>query len=217
MNNLPIGCILCFASTKFPADFLPCDGRELSKNVYSELYSVIGGTWGETTCTFFLPDLRGQFIRGWDNGSGIDPDSGADSIRPFGSEQMDTFQGHSHDLHIDGNISEANLDYESHEITYGTNTFSSNDTLKFKSVITPSESKELNKNIDEFEGKYGHLFKRVLGDFANRLFRNVGIRHSHELPKIEIRDAKNSTFQSVRTSVETRPKNIALMYCIKVK
>jgi len=36
--------------------------------------------------------------------------------------------------------------------------------------------------------------------------------HRHELPEIKVKDASNSTFQKVRVSTETRPKNVALMY-----
>lgn len=41
---------------------------------------------GDGSMTFNLPDLRGEFIRGWDDGRGIDSD------RAFGSVQLDAMQ-----------------------------------------------------------------------------------------------------------------------------
>lgn len=39
IETLPVGCILIFSSEKAPKDFLPCDGRELSKIRYFQLYT----------------------------------------------------------------------------------------------------------------------------------------------------------------------------------
>lgn len=212
MSGIPIGCVLCFATQKYPDDFLPCDGRELSKSAYRELYALIGDTWGETISTFFLPDLRGLFVRGWDDGNGVDPESGADSVRKFGSEQADTFQGHAHDLSINGVMSESELHLKSKSIEYGTNTIQSNNTVSFNEVLTPSEQKTELERIEKVKQGF-------LGSFIGYLakLRSNKIAHRHELPEIKVKDASNSTFQKVRVSTETRPKNIALMYCIKVK
>lgn len=158
MNGIPIGCVLCFATQKYPDDFLPCDGRELSKSVYRELYTVIGDTWGETTSTFFLPDLRGQFVRGWDDGNGVDPESGADSVRKFGSEQADTFQGHAHDLSINGVMSESELHLKSKSIEYGTNTIQSNNTVSFNEVLPPLGTKDRARENRKSEARFLWIF-----------------------------------------------------------
>ena len=212
MNGIPIGCVLCFATQKYPDGFLPCDGRELSKSLYRELYTMIGDTWGETTSTFFLPDLRGQFVRGWDDGNGVDPESGADCIRKFGSEQADSFQGHAHNLSVNGMMSESELHLKSKYIEYGTNTIQNNKTTSFNVVLTPSEQKTELERIER--AKQGFLGS-FIGLFAK--FGSNKIMHRHELPEIKVKDASNSTFQKVRVSTETRPQNVALMYCIKVK
>ncbi|RME58181.1 hypothetical protein D6779_07060 [Candidatus Parcubacteria bacterium] len=47
---------------------------------------------GDGSTTFNLPDLRGEFIRGYDNGRGID------TGRAFGSWQADSFAAHSHGI-----------------------------------------------------------------------------------------------------------------------
>ena len=213
MDNLPIGCIFCFPSHICPEGYLPCDGRELSKEAYSELYNLIRGTWGETASTFCLPDLRGQFIRGWDDGDGVDPDSGADSVRKFGSTQSDAIQGHRHDLLIEGELSEALSYFDKKTIEYGTNTISSNESTTFNSVVTPLEREQAKEKVKKFDGFLNEILKSISKD----MFSQLEIRHTHKLPKIQVEDATNSTFQKIRVSVETRPKNIALLYCMKVK
>ena len=204
MLELPIGCIFCYPSPVCPEGFMPCDGRELSKMTYSQLYKLIGGTWGETAATFCLPDLRGQFVRGWDDGDGVDPDSGADNVRQFGSEQTDTFQGHGHELYIDGEMSEYSLPIDQKTIEYRKGDFS----VSFSKVLSRSEVDSIKKHIEYAANR--------LGIRMDTLLKACGLNHSHKLPEIKVKDALSSTFQKVRTSVETRPKNVALMYCIKV-
>lgn len=210
MNELPIGCIFCYPSPICPDGFLPCDGRELSKNTYHELYKLIKGTWGETSKTFFLPDLRGLFVRGWDEEGNVDPE------REFGSEQDDAIQGHGHELSIKGEISESVLYYDTKTISYGTNTIASNESISFNSILTPSEHQTQVESIKKIVQQCGTLFGNIVRGMSSRL-SDIGIKHKHELPDIEVKDAISSTYQKVRISVETRPKNIALMYCIKVK
>jgi hypothetical protein len=65
---MPIGSVHYFASSTPPTSFLVCNGSSLSRTEYSELFAVIGTTYGNVDSSHFnLPDLRGEFIRGWDN------------------------------------------------------------------------------------------------------------------------------------------------------
>ena len=45
-----------------------------SRTTYANLFNVIGTSFGagNGSTTFNVPDLRGYFIRGWDNGKGTD-------------------------------------------------------------------------------------------------------------------------------------------------
>ena len=54
--------------------WLICDGSAISRTTYSDLFLVVGTTWGvgDGSSTFNLPDLRGEFLRGTDNGRLID-------------------------------------------------------------------------------------------------------------------------------------------------
>lgn len=92
--NEPVGSIMGFTSSTVPTNFLECDGSAISRTTYSSLFDVIGTTYGsgDGSTTFNIPDLRGQFTRGWDNGAGTD------SGRSLGSSQNDDFASHQHYL-----------------------------------------------------------------------------------------------------------------------
>lgn len=78
-----VGSVVGFAVNKAPAGWLAASGQAVSRNVYARLFSRIGTTWGagDGSTTFNLPDARAEFIRGWDNGRGVD------TGRVFGSQQ----------------------------------------------------------------------------------------------------------------------------------
>lgn len=55
-----IGQIASFPTVESSGGFLPCDGSVCSKVDYPLLYAKIGGTFGETTETFTLPDYTSE-------------------------------------------------------------------------------------------------------------------------------------------------------------
>ncbi|MGR2681047.1 phage tail protein [Chromobacterium haemolyticum] len=85
MSGAP-GLVGHFAMPYAPPGWLKCDGSPASRSTYPGLFAAIGTTYGagDGVTTFNLPDLRGEFIRGWDYGNG------ADSGRVFGSWQKGT-------------------------------------------------------------------------------------------------------------------------------
>lgn len=69
---VPIGTILPFAGSTAPYGYLLCDGSEIERIKYAELYDVVGVTYNGSTAlngvgTFRLPDMRGRFPLGRDN------------------------------------------------------------------------------------------------------------------------------------------------------
>lgn len=90
---VPTGSVFFIASTVVPSGFLECAGQTLSTFTYPSLWQALGSpapTSGDGANTFRLPDLRGEFIRGWDNGRGID------SSRTLMSYQEDQIERHKH-------------------------------------------------------------------------------------------------------------------------
>lgn len=93
-GSVPAGAVSAFAMSTPPSGWLECDGSTVSRTTYATLYAAIGDTFGagDGSTTFALPDLRGEFVRGWDNSAGVD------SGRTFGSSQTDELKSHSHTL-----------------------------------------------------------------------------------------------------------------------
>jgi microcystin-dependent protein len=161
-NNLtPVGTVSYIAYSTIPDGWLECNGQAVSRTDYSELFGKIGTTYGigDGSTTFNVPDLRGEFIRGLDNGRGID------SSRALGSEQLDALQ----------NITGA---------------------------IGPTPFQRLS---GAKTGAFGNIPGAVSNDNAGRW---------DEAPQSGI-DFDAS--RVVRTSKETRPRNIALLAIIKAK
>ncbi|HCP4020487.1 TPA: tail fiber protein [Escherichia coli] len=63
-SALPVGVPVPWPTATPPAGWLKCDGRSFTK----EQYPVLARAYP----TLRLPDLRGEFIRGWDDGRGVD-------------------------------------------------------------------------------------------------------------------------------------------------
>lgn len=82
----PVGVVQFYAGNTAPTGWLKANGAAISRSTYSALFSAIGTTFGagNGSTTFNLPDLRGEFARGWDDGRGVD------SGRVFGSTQSST-------------------------------------------------------------------------------------------------------------------------------
>ena len=85
---LPVGTIITSARATAPDGFLLCTGAAISRAVYADLFSAIGTAYGagDGSNTFNIPDLRGEFIRGVDNGRGVD------AGRQIGSNQSDAMR-----------------------------------------------------------------------------------------------------------------------------
>ena len=94
LGMVPSGTVLYFAGSRAPAGWLKANGAAVSRTAYAALFAAIGTTYGagDFLNTFNLPDLRGEFIRGWDDGRGVD------TPRSIGSAQAHALQSHQHGL-----------------------------------------------------------------------------------------------------------------------
>jgi microcystin-dependent protein len=96
---IPAGTVQWFAGSVPPTGWLYCDGTVLEIGSNPDLYAVIGRSYTGISIPptqFQIPDLRGLFIRGWENRAG----GGRDNGRIFGSVQGDTFRSHTHSLQL---------------------------------------------------------------------------------------------------------------------
>jgi len=117
MVSVPVGTIMVYggdlSNEKVKSDlkdqgWLPCDGAEISSAGYRELYDAVATAFGgdKDKGTFNVPDLRGRFLRGVDQGKKRDPDAatriadpdhgGGNTGDKVGSVQEDQIKAHSH-------------------------------------------------------------------------------------------------------------------------
>ena len=175
--GVPTGSIFCMAANSIPTGYVKCNGNSYSRTgTYAALFAVIGTTYGAADSSHFnVPDLRGEFVRGLDDGRGID------SGRQIGSSQGEAFQSHDHDA--DANAS--------------------------SSVTDPGHRHTLFGGDDDANS--GN--KVPTGDTQNEILDNNSVTDA-------------TTGISVNTSVtididneggtETRPRNLAMLYVIKI-
>ena len=110
-----IGDIKAFAGSVLPSGWLLCDGSAVSRTTYSDLFAVIGDTYGigDGSTTFNLPDLRGRFPIGSDTTYSIGETGGASTV----TLTTDEMPSHSHEFKYGGTAFTLNPD--SSETTAG--------------------------------------------------------------------------------------------------
>ncbi len=152
----PTGGVSYFAASSAPTGYLKANGATVSRSTYSALFAVVGEVYGagDGSTTFEVPDLRGEFIRGFDDGRGID------AGRVFGSAQSWAIEN----------------------ITGGAGYFNSLAGVIFS----------------------GSLYQKSSTSTADS---NNGGSTAYEIGLDASRE--------VQTSTETRPRNVALLACIK--
>lgn len=189
INSVPTGTVIAFPTSSVPDGYIKCNGATLSEAAYPELFTIIGRTYGGSAAssTFRVPDLRGEFIRGWDDGRGVD------SGRAIGSSQSHEIQSHGHT----GSTSNA-----------GTHSHSgSTDTTG-----AHTHELELNRWGDP---RNNHAYAGSSVSSSSTHFTKSAGSHSHSLSI----DSGGSHTHSVTVDSsggnETRPRNVAMMYCIK--
>jgi len=84
----PTGHITLWGTSTLPSGYIECNGQSTSS------YPALAALYGSN-----VPDLRGEFVRGFDNGRGID------AGRTLGSTQGDSLGSHNHVMHGSGTFS----------------------------------------------------------------------------------------------------------------
>ena len=89
---VPSGVVEAYAGSVAPDGWLLCNGSAVSRSEYADLFAICGTIYGngDGSTTFNLPDLRGEFVRGLDNGRGVD------TGRTLGTSQAQALLQHNH-------------------------------------------------------------------------------------------------------------------------
>ena len=170
-NPINAGTIAYLGMSTAPTGWLKANGAAISRTTYADLFAAIGTTYGtgDGSTTFNIPDLRGEFVRGFDDGRG------ADSGRGFGSAQSDAMQGHGHAMATGSSRAASTvIDYNGNG-TYGVGLHSTAAGPGGLGGFNSAYSGQLYTRYPVTEGSYG----------------------------------------TPRATTENRPRNIALLACIK--
>ena len=174
-NSSPVGTVIWFAGSSAPAGYLKANGDAIANGSgttqsitadFSALYAIVGAN---------LPDLRGEFIRGFDDGKGTD--SGR-NIRSTPSAQNEQ---HTHTA---------------------TSTSSSTST-----VTDPGHDHTLNYGEGSYGGSSGSVSPRDSGTTSNRI--------NDSTTGITVSTTTTTTTTNANEGGEARPRNVALLACIK--
>ncbi len=104
-SAVPAGTVIAYSGGAIPTGYLLADGSAVSRTTYSDLFATIGTMYGngDGSTTFNLPNYSGQFLRGTDNGQGVDLDATSRQDRgdgvtgdAVGTKQQEAISSHVH-------------------------------------------------------------------------------------------------------------------------
>lgn len=99
LKAVPIGTIVMWATSTPPGGWLLCNGAEVSRAAYAELFKVLGTSVGAAgSSSFKIPDLTGRFPLGTSGSHGLHSTGGAETH----TLTVDEMPAHDHG--IGGNI-----------------------------------------------------------------------------------------------------------------
>ena len=94
-GSVPVGAIFCMAESAVPSGYVECNGQSLNKtqSANTPLFNIIQYKYGGSGNNFNVPDLRGEFVRGWASNTS---ETARDQGRGIGTTQGDQNQNHNH-------------------------------------------------------------------------------------------------------------------------
>ncbi len=186
---VPASTIIHVAAATAPAGYLAANGQNVSRTTYARLFTAIGTTYGvgDGSTTFALPDMRGVFVRGLDSGKGTD------TGRVLGSFQDSANLAHNHGVTDPGHGHSGYTDvqgHHAHTMYFRFTSKSGNDTPWVASHPSAGEAQNGAGNLGtDGAGSHSHNVGVYAATTGISILNNGG--------------------------TESRPKNIALLACIK--
>jgi microcystin-dependent protein len=200
-GGIPTGTVVPYAANSAPSGWVICDGSlygrtALDPSPQVNLFGVIGTTYGigDGLTTFAIPDLRGMFVRGFDNGRGIDP------LRAFGTTQADAFKSHNHG----GNT-----------ITESGHTHPVSGTAALAGSHTHNSSLPVIRTLNPTITAYGVTSGPGTLDPNNISTNTTDPGHTHTVSGTAASGTAHLHAINPDGLTETRPQNVAMNYIIK--
>lgn len=232
-QRAPAGMIADFAMSTAPTGWLKCNGAEVSRTTYATLFAAIGTTFGagNGVSTFRLPDFRGEFRRGWDDGRGID------AGRVFGSAQAGQNAAHTHTAtaaaagghdHTAAVAAAGNHAHSATVSTDGSHTHTGSTSSGGAHTHGLSSSAGdgpgnlgvgtgLTRNRETTsEGAHSHtLTVDASGAHSHTVSVAATGAHTHTVDISAVADHSHAVTVGSSGGAEARPRNIAVLTCIK--
>ncbi|WNF56036.1 phage tail protein [Pseudomonas sp. SG20052] len=218
------GMVSAFAMKVAPTGWLTCNGAEVSRTSFASLFARIGTTFGagDGVNTFTLPDMRGLFPRGWDDGRGLDPN------RVFGSFEDMMLHSHAHTATataVGDHVHTAWTDAQGNHVHSAWTDAQGTHDHGFRFVdngagisIGGSTGGGSAVNLESPNGQNADN-RPYRTDYQGNHAHNVGIgaagNHAHNVGVGGGGNHTHALTVAAAGGTETRPKNLALLFCIK--
>jgi microcystin-dependent protein len=199
VQGVPTGSVFAMAVAVVPTGYVECDGSSYSKTgTYAALFAIIGTQYGGSANNFNVPDLRGEFVRGFDHGRGADSGRAIGQHQSGDNAQHTHSHTHNHSFSDSGTTSTKTLRGTVQQIA---ETFAGSGTTSgvfsklgnFNSVFTPGNPDVSPAGGFSMNADHDHTFS-VSGTTSNQSSNNTG----------------------PSGTTESRPRNFAMMYIIKI-
>lgn len=235
-QKTPAGSVMHFAMSTAPTGWLKANGAQVSRTTYAALFAAIGTAFGagNGTTTFTLPDGRGQFLRGFDDGRGVD------AGRAFGSTQASQNLSHNHTgssaLAGDHSHTGSSDTQGSHAHSGSTSAIADHTHTGSTSAIgdhthpfTAVESGTIqsgNSNGRYTDGAvssttgaaggHSHSFtSNPAGGHSHTTTTNTAGAHAHSITTVTAGSHAHNLTIDLAGGSESRPPNLSLLICIK--
>lgn len=199
-----VGVLGFFASTTAPNGWLKANGAAVSRTAYAALFARIGTTYGagDGSSTFNLPDMRGEFPRGLDDGRGVD------GGRALGSAQGHQNASHTH-TGTTGNQS-ADHTHSGTTSSVGNHTHGISGNAGGAIQILPAQSGAVAAiGPGAAAGNYAYQYNGV------DIIQAAG-GHNHTITTGGISTNHTHSFTTASSGgAEARPRNVAWLACIR--
>lgn len=218
------GMVAGFSMYTAPAGWLACNGAAISRTAFAGLFARIGTFYGvgDGTTTFNVPDMRGLFPRAFDDGRGLD------AGRAFGSFQDMALQSHAHaasaaavgdHLHTAWTDAQGNHTHGAWTDAQGNHDHGWRIAASGQGISVGYPSGGGNIVDLEMPGGKNADNQPMRTDYQGNHAHNVGIgaagQHAHNVGVSGGGAHTHGVTVAAAGGTETRPKNMALYYCIK--
>lgn len=207
---VPAGAVIPIAVNTAPVGWLICNGETIgtsgtvqgvNADQLQTLRNLLGITYGSYGQ---LPDLRGYFVRGF--GTNTDSVSSGD----FGKQQTDAFQGHKHEIY-DPQHGHTGTTSEIKKFANSSSgdTFNPITCYDCGNSYEPGSSPGMGADTTY---NYNHYHDVVVSSSSTNV---KALSPTGDTATAGSGDSNGPGGSTPRTSHETRPRNIAMLYCIK--